>query len=64
MSEQSDCGRADLEQCHCPPHINDGTLTNLHNEWIRREMVVCQIPLSLPAEVDVDRHKDCDVSAD
>ena len=29
------------------------------------EMVVCQIPLSLPAEVDVDsdRHKDCDVPA-
>jgi len=27
------------------------------------EMVVCQIPLSLPAEVDVDRHKDCNVSA-
>jgi len=27
------------------------------------EMVVCQIPLSLPAEVDADRHKDCDVLA-
>jgi len=26
-------------------------------------MVVYQIPLSLPAEVDVNRHKDCDVSA-
>jgi len=26
-------------------------------------MVVCQIPLSLPAEVDVDRHKDCDMFA-
>jgi len=25
------------------------------------EVVVYQIPLSLPAEVDVDRHKDCDV---
>jgi len=23
-----------LNQCHCPPHINDGTLTNLHNELI------------------------------
>ena len=27
------------------------------------EMVVCQIPLSIPVEVDADRHKDCDVSA-
>jgi len=27
------------------------------------EMVVCQIPLSLSAEVDVNRPKDCDVSA-
>jgi len=27
------------------------------------ETVVCQIPLSLPAEVDVDRHKDCDMLA-
>jgi len=21
-----------IKQCHCPPHINDGTLTDLHNE--------------------------------
>jgi len=27
------------------------------------EMVVCQIALSLPAEVNTDRHKDCNVSA-
>jgi len=27
------------------------------------EMVVCQIPLSPPAEVNVDGHKDCDVLA-
>jgi len=27
------------------------------------EMVMCQIQFSLPAEVDVDRHKDCDMSA-
>ena len=51
-----------FKQCQCPSHIKDGTLTNLHNEQMWK-MVACQIPLSLPAEVDVDKHKNCDVSA-
>jgi len=36
------------------------TFTMNRFKW---ETVVCQIPLSLPAEVDVDRHKDCDMLA-
>ena len=33
------------------------TFTRNGFKW---EMVMCQIPLSLPAEVDADKHKDCD----
>jgi len=46
--------------CFTSTMVHWQTFTMNGFKW---KMVVCQIPISLPAEVDVDRHKDCDMSA-
>jgi len=74
VSIQSDSGRADPRTMITWPGAGVAeqtirlTSTMVHLQTFtmngfKWEMIVCQIPLSLPADVDVDRHKDCGMSA-
>jgi len=50
----------DVTVCLTSTMVHWQTFTVNCFKW---EMVMCQIPLSLPAEVDANMHKDCNMSA-